>query len=65
MSNDTVIDMSAAPVQRRDRASNAIVPMPDATPMQILAMAVQRGVDPDTLGKMMALQERWEANQAR
>jgi len=64
MNDNSVIDMSGAQMERRER-SGALIPMPDATPMQILAMAVQRGVDPDTLGKMMALQERWEANQAR
>lgn len=35
------------------------------TPMEMLATALERGVDPDTLGKLMALQERWEANQGK
>lgn len=34
------------------------------TPMQLLAMAVDSGADPDRLEKLMALQERWERNQA-
>jgi hypothetical protein len=35
------------------------------TPMQMLEMAIQRGADMDQLTKLMDLQERWEANQAR
>jgi ERF superfamily protein len=34
-------------------------------PMQLLAVAVQQGADIDKLEKLMALQERWEANNAR
>ena len=65
MNTSTVIDVSAAQSERRERASTAIVPAADTTPMQVLYMAVQRGVDPETLRKMMDLQERWEANEAR
>jgi hypothetical protein len=36
-----------------------------ANPLAILAAAVERGCDPDSLGKLLALQERYEANQAR
>lgn len=35
------------------------------TPMELLQNAVQSRTDPETLGKLLALQERWEANQAR
>jgi len=35
------------------------------TPMDLLQMAVQKGVDIDQLSKLMELQERWAANQAR
>ena len=35
------------------------------TPMDLLQMAVQKGVDIDQLGKLMELQERWMANQAK
>ena len=35
------------------------------TPMQMLNSAIERGADMDVLEKLMALQERWEANQAR
>lgn len=34
-------------------------------PMQLLATAVSQGADIDKLEKLMALQERWEANNAR
>lgn len=35
------------------------------TPMDMLNHAVERGANIETLEKLMALQERWEANQAR
>ena len=35
------------------------------TPMEMLSTAVERGASMETLEKLMALQERWEANQAR
>lgn len=35
------------------------------TPMEMLQIAVERGADMDQLTKLMDLQERWEANQAR
>lgn len=35
------------------------------TPAQMLAIAVQQGADLQKLEKLMELQERWEANQAR
>lgn len=35
------------------------------TPMQLLQMAMSQGADLDRLEKLMQLQERWEANQAR
>lgn len=36
-----------------------------ATPSQLLAMAVNQGADLDKLEKLMELQERWEANEAK
>ncbi len=63
--NSEVIDVSAADVERKERPAAALPVSADTTPMQILAMAVQRGLDTDKLDKLMALQERWEANQAR
>lgn len=54
----------AGTMERKERPS-AVVPMPEATPMQLLAMAMQQGVDFEKLKPLMDLQERWERNQAR
>lgn len=35
------------------------------TPMGMLQIAVEKGATPETLERMMALQERWEAREAR
>lgn len=40
-------------------------PVAQATPAYLLQLAVQQGADLDRLEKLMALQERWEANEAR
>lgn len=61
---NTVIDVSALPMERKERPS-AVAPMPDATPMQMLAILIQRGAEIDKLKPLMDLHERWEANQAR
>jgi hypothetical protein len=36
-----------------------------ATPSELLSQAIDKGLDVPALEKLMALQERWEANQAR
>ena len=41
------------------------VAQPLDTPLSILSLAISKGCDPDALDKLLALQERWEANQAR
>lgn len=46
-------------IDHDDRQRNAI------TPLEMLDRALSSGADPDTLAKLMALQERWQANQAR
>lgn len=38
---------------------------PAATPMAMIQLAVQQGADVDKLEKLLALQQRWEANEAR
>jgi len=43
-------------------ATPAVSPI---TPMTMLAMAVNQGADIEKLEKLMVLQERWEANEAR
>lgn len=44
---------------------NAMPVIAQATPMQMLSMAVAKGVDIDQLTKLMDLQERWEKNEAK
>jgi hypothetical protein len=39
--------------------------VPAVTPMAMLEIAVQKGADIEQLTKLMELQERWEANEAR
>lgn len=53
--------MSAVVVSEH-KQSTAVAPV---TPMEMLQIAVQRGADLDQLQKLMDLQERYEANQAR
>lgn len=44
----------------------ALVEQRDVTPMQLIQAAVtQSDIDPDRLEKLMALQERWEKNEAQ
>lgn len=62
---NTVIDMSATPIERKERTSSALVTMSDATPMQMVAIAVQQGADLAKIEKLMDLQARWEADRAR
>lgn len=42
-----------------------VQPHAQVTPMQLLEVAMNQGADLDKLEKLMALQERWEANEAR
>jgi len=48
-------------VVEREPESRAVA----VTPMQMLQIAVERGADMAQLEKLMELQERWQANQAR
>lgn len=52
------------PAKKKGRKTPAANTTP-ITPDQMLAMAVEQGADIDKLEKLMALQERWEANQAK
>ena len=45
--------------------SSAVAPRQAITPMEMLQIAVEQGADLDKLTKLMDLQERWEANEAR
>ena len=48
-----------------DGPAATVVAQPLDTPLSILSLAISKGCDPDALDKLLALQERWEANQAR
>jgi len=63
--NSSVIDLSAGQIVRKERPSTEVMPIPEVTPMQMLAIAVQQGADMAKLEKLMELQDRWENNQAR
>lgn len=52
-------------VEPRERAVAPGPIDPNATPMQMLAIATSKGYDVATLEKFMALAERYEANEAR
>jgi hypothetical protein len=52
--------MSTAEIVKVESAELA---MP--TPMRLIELAVQKGADPDQLGKLLDLQMRWEANEAK
>lgn len=51
-------------MQKRERALT-VQPDPNMNPMQMLSLAVQRGVDTVQLEKLMDLKERWEAGEAK
>lgn len=53
---------STAVAQRMERMPQTAETI---TPMTMIDRALMSGADPDTLSKLLALQERWEANQGR
>ena len=63
---DSVIELPAASFTRsEERAVPGLVPPSAATPMSMIAVAVQRGMDPATIKDLMDLQDRWEKAEAR
>ncbi len=52
-------------IQLLDEEPRALVPASTPTPGDLLAMAVSQNADLDKLERLMALQERWEATEAR
>lgn len=52
-------------VAKREEAQIVEQPNNALTPMDLIERATSAGATPDTLEKLMALQERWEKNQAR
>lgn len=55
------------PIRARDPSEGEAVPMPvtDKTPAGMMALAIMHNADPSVLGKLLDVQERWEAMQAR
>src|SRR5690242_10821230 len=46
------------------RGPSSVIPLP-VTPMEMIGKALQSGASIEVLEKLMALQERWQANQSR
>lgn len=59
MSSNDIIEME------QSGGALAAQPAQSLTPMAIIQQAVASGADVEKLGQLMALQERWEANEAR
>lgn len=57
--------MSNAELMPMDEPQSRSQAITATTPAALLAIAVNQGADLDRLDKLMALQERWEANEAR
>lgn len=57
------LEVKSLPLATVDRPLSA--PGNALTPMEMLSAAIQSGATPDLLEKLLALQERWEKNQAR
>jgi hypothetical protein len=57
-----IIDLTPDELQPVDAPRRA---MAVVTPMDLLNIVVQQGADPQKMGQLMLLQERWEANEAR
>lgn len=52
-------------IEREVGAGLPVQPTAQVTPMQMIAEAVRSGIAPEQLDKLLALQERWEANEAK
>lgn len=57
--------METMNIEMREVNPAAKLPTMTITPMQMLQIAVEQGADLDKLQKLMDLQERWEANEAK
>lgn len=57
--------MSDVVVNQLRETTDASVPSPQATPMAMIDRAIANGATIETLERLMALQERWEASEAR
>lgn len=61
MSDPTILELE--PVN--ERASDSLPALADNSPASLMLSAMSRGASVEQIEKMMALQERWEANEAR
>lgn len=52
-------------IVQHDEQASVLPPTMAITPMAMLATAIDKGMSPDVLDKLMSLHERWEKNQAR
>lgn len=50
---------------KQNNVVEVVSPGRQLTPLEMVDRAVQAGATPETLEKLMALQERWEAGEAR
>ena len=50
---------------KQELAVQEAAPMPAVTPMAMLQLAVEKGASVEQLERLMALQERYEANEAK
>jgi hypothetical protein len=58
--------MTTKAIATNEHSPDTVIPSSTAiTPMDMLARAVERGIDGDQLSKLMDLQQRWESDQAR
>lgn len=62
-----VIDLTPDDLQPVDAVpmNRPAAALANVTPMDLLNIVVQQGADPEKMGQLMLLQERWEANEAR
>ena len=63
--NEQAAILVAEPTAKRDRPLMAVPLNADASPMQMIAIAVQQGADIDKIRQLMDLKDRYEAGEAR
>lgn len=61
----SIIEIPSESFSRREERDLPMVQEKHETPAHMLAIAVQRNMDPGTIKALMDLKDRWEANEAR